>query len=118
MHVSRSLSSSRKTSIAKLLEVCSGPPRTLVTLPTSADLAPGDSKSARLDLAAFEVHRIRSYDDPHFDAAYQALWAEFGVKNEMERRETLAARFALSPGMLYEMVLVQQDGQFGAVRDH
>ena len=87
-------------------------------LPTAADLAPGDSKSAGLDLAEFEVHRIRSYEDPCFDATYQHLWAEFGVKNEMERRETLAARFALAPEMLYEMVLVQKAGVFAAVRDH
>jgi hypothetical protein len=87
-------------------------------LPNAADLAPGDTRSAELDLAGFEVHRIRSYDDQWFDSAYQPLWAEFGVKNEMERRETLAARFALAPEMLYEMVLVQKGGAFAAVRDH
>jgi hypothetical protein len=86
--------------------------------PTAADLAPGDAKSAGIDLAAYQVHRIRSQKDPWFDAAYRALWAEFGVKNEMERRETLAARFALAPEMLYEMVLVQKDGDFAATRDH
>jgi hypothetical protein len=87
-------------------------------LPTASDLAPGDARSASLDLADFTVHRIRARDDPWFDPAYQALWAEFGVKNEMERRETLAARFRLAPAMLYEMVLVQKDGAFAAVRDH
>jgi hypothetical protein len=87
-------------------------------LPTPADLAPGDAKSAGLDLLGFEVFHIRSHTDPRFDAAYQPLWAEFGLKNEMERRETLAARFALAPRMLYEMVLVQKEGRFAAVRDH
>jgi len=87
-------------------------------LPSAADLAPGDAKSAGLALAQFEVHRIRSHGNPWFDQAYRALWAEFGVKNEMERRETLAARFALAPQMLYEMVLVLKNGAFAAVRDH
>ncbi|MEQ1862498.1 MAG: hypothetical protein ABMA13_21475 [Chthoniobacteraceae bacterium] len=87
-------------------------------LPTAADLAPGDSKSAELDLAAFDVHRIRSIDDPRFEAAYAPLWAEFGAKHEMERRETLAARFRLAPAMTFEMVLVEQGGEFAAVRDH
>lgn len=91
---------------------------TVPVLPTAADLAPGDARSAELDLAAFAVHRIRSRDDAHFDAAYRPLWAEFGAKNEMERRETLAARFRLAPAMLYEMILVEKDGAFAAVRDH
>ncbi len=87
-------------------------------LPSLADLAPGDAKSAALDLASFEVHRIRSIDDPWFESAYAPLWKEFGAKDEMERRETLAARFQLVPRMLYEMVLVRQAGTFAAVRDH
>jgi hypothetical protein len=103
--------------VAKNAAFCSDAPH-LVTLPTPADLAPGDSKSASLDLGSFEVHQIRSCDDPHFEAAYKALWAEFGARNEMERRETLAARFALTPAMIYEMTLVQKEGRFAAVRDH
>jgi GNAT superfamily N-acetyltransferase len=87
-------------------------------LPSTADLAPGDAKSAALDLAAFEVRRIRAFDDPCFEAAYAPLWEEFGAKNEMERRETLAARFRLAPAMIYEMVLVRKDGVFAGVRDH
>jgi GNAT superfamily N-acetyltransferase len=83
-----------------------------------ADLAPGDVKSVGLDLREFDLHHIRSHTDPRFDAAYQPLWTEFGVKSEMERRETLAARFALAPQMLYEMVLVEKEGRFAAVRDH
>lgn len=92
--------------------------RLKLMLPTTADLASGDAKSADLDLAAFDVHRIRSFDDPWFEAAYTPLWAEFGAKNEMERRETLAERFRLAPAMVYEMVLVQQGGVFAAARDH
>src|SRR5215204_1304412 len=107
-----------RSTVALRTDFCSHRVPDLVTLPTPADLAPGDTKSAGLDLAGFEVHHIRAYADSYFDAAYQRLWAEFGVKNEMERRETLAARFALAPDMLYEMVLVQKDGHFAAVRDH
>jgi len=86
--------------------------------PSAADLAPGDAKSAVLDLTPFAVHRIRSIDDPWFEAAYEPLWEEFGAKNEMELRETLTARFRLAPQMTYEMVLVQQEGRLAAVRDH
>jgi len=87
-------------------------------LPSTADLAPGDAKSAALDLAEFEVHRIRSESDPWFEAVYEPLWAEFGAKHEMERRETLVARFRLAPAMVFEMVLVRKGGVFAAARDH
>src|SRR5436190_23103423 len=86
--------------------------------PAVEDLAPGDAKSAGLDPGSFTFHRIRSEADKWFEPAYERLWAEFGEKNEMERRATLAARFALAPEMIYEMILVQKDGHFAAVRDH
>jgi len=85
---------------------------------STADLAPGDAKSAALDLSAYRIDRIRSADDPLFETAYAALWAEFGPKDEMELRETLVGRFRLAPRMLYELVLVRRDGEFFAVRDH
>ncbi len=85
---------------------------------TPRDLAPGDAKSAALDLSQFQITHIRSVDDLLFEVAYAPLWAEFGAKNEMERRETLARRFALAPEMLYEIVLARRDGVFAAVRDH
>src|ERR1043166_4518308 len=84
----------------------------------ASDLAPGDLRSAALDLSPFQFDRIRSFDDPLFEVAYAALWAEFGTKNEMERHETLALRFSLAPRLLYEMILVRRDGEFVAVRDH
>lgn len=87
-------------------------------LPLVSDLAPGDAKSAGLDLAAFTIRRIRGMDDPHFEAAYTRLWAEFGPRQEMERRETLALRFGLAPAMCHEIVLVERDGMFAAVRDY
>ena len=83
-----------------------------------SDLALGDAKSAGLDVSAFQFDRIRGIDDPLFAIAHAELWAEFGAKNEMERRETLALRFALAPRILYEMILVRRAGEFIGVRDH
>ena len=83
-----------------------------------ADLAPGDAKSAGVDLSPFQIDRIRSVDDPLFEIGYAALWAEFGAKDEMELRETLDQRFRLAPRILSEMILVRRDGEFVAVRDH
>ena len=82
------------------------------------DLAPGDAKSAGLDVSSFQFDRIRGIDDPLFTIAHAQLWAEFGAKDEMERRETLALRFALAPRILYEMILVRRAGEFIGVRDH
>jgi hypothetical protein len=84
----------------------------------TSDLAPGDTRSAALDFGSFEVHTIHSTRDEWFEPAYQALWDEFGAKGEMERRETLEARFRLAPSMVYEMVLVRKEGEMAAVRDH
>jgi len=90
-----------------------------MVLPISShDLAPGDSKSAALDLAQYEILRIRSLHDPHFETAYGHLWKEFGAKDEMELRATLDLRFQLAPRLLYEMLLVRRGGEFVAVRDH
>jgi GNAT superfamily N-acetyltransferase len=83
-----------------------------------ADLAPGDTRSAVVDLTPFRFDRIRSVSDPLFGLAYAWLWEEFGVKDEMELRETLERRFQLSPRIIYELILVRRGGQFVAVRDH
>jgi hypothetical protein len=85
---------------------------------TTRDLAPGDLKSATLDLARFELACIRQADDPLFEPAYALLWAEFGPKDEMERRAVLDQRFGLGPRFLYEMALVRSGAEFVAVRDH
>lgn len=87
-------------------------------IPDAADLASGDSRSAALSLSSFVIDRIRSMIDPFFDAAYAALWAEFGQKHQMERRELLAARFAAAPGLCYELVLLRDHSAIAAVRDH
>jgi GNAT superfamily N-acetyltransferase len=85
---------------------------------TTHDLAPGDEKSAMLNLARFDLARIRSIADPLFEDAYGRLWQEFGPKDEMEQRDVLDRRFQLEQRFYYEMALVRADGSFVAVRDH
>ncbi|EDY19697.1 hypothetical protein CfE428DRAFT_2873 [Chthoniobacter flavus Ellin428] len=85
---------------------------------TTRDLAPGDAKSASLDLSHFDLVRIRSTHHPLFDEAYGRLWQEFGPRDEMEQREVLERRFQLGSRFYYEMALVRADGDFMAVRDH
>ncbi len=80
-------------------------------------LAPGDKKSAAFDPAQFTWTRIRSCDDPLFENAYGALWAEFGATHEMETREVLAARFAAGGAIRYEMIVAQSASAIAAVRD-
>ena len=106
----------RHSSFVILLAIHSLVPPPLPISPR--DLAPGDLRSAELDLSTFEITRIRSIDDPLFETAYGLLWDEFGWKHEMELRDTLKQRFALAPEMLYELVLVRKDGTPAAVRDH
>lgn len=85
----------------------------------SADLlAPGDTRAAALNAKEFTWDGIRTTRDPNFQIAYDALWAEFGVRNEMEQITTLEGRFKLAPAMLYEMLLVRKDGVIAGVRDH
>jgi hypothetical protein len=82
------------------------------------DLAPGDSRSAAVDLRGLRFDRIRSATDPLFEEAYGRLWLEFGKKDEMESRPALKRRFELAPRMLYEMIYVTRGEEFIAVRDH
>jgi GNAT superfamily N-acetyltransferase len=80
-------------------------------------LAPGDQKSAALDPAQFTWDLVRSADDPLFEKAYAALWAEFGAAHELETRDVIAARFTADPAMCYEMILARVAGTIAAVRD-
>ena len=50
-----------------------------------SDLAPGDMKSLEGDWSSMELHRVQSADDPDFDIAFGALWAEFGARSEVEQ---------------------------------
>lgn len=90
-----------------------------------ADLAPGDVKSAETDWSEFVLHDIRSIDDPMFRMAFDALWEEFGAKDELEPAVVLAERMKWNPtqlvngcALLYQLLLVTRDGTFVGVRDH
>ena len=61
------------------------------------DLAPGDLRSGTLDWSDLRVRRVRDPADADFDAAYQRLWAEFGVLGEMERRAVIRDRLTWDP---------------------
>jgi len=89
------------------------------------DLAPGDQKCLQRDWSAVDLHRIGRTDDPHFDVAFGALWAEFGAIGEIEQADVLAFRMRWDPArieagcaMRYRMMLVTSGGRFAAVRDH
>ena len=91
----------------------------------SSDLSPGDQKSLQFDWSAFSTHPVHGPRDPGFEIAYRHLYEEFGAQHEIETRDILVRRLlwdpALAPdgyAMLYEMVLVRQEEQFVAVRDH
>ena len=58
-----------------------------------SDLAPGDVKSLDRDWSGMELHRIDSSDDPGFDAAFGALWAEFGARSEVEQPTVFRVAF-------------------------
>ena len=57
-----------------------------------SDLAPGDMKSLEGDWSSMELHRVQSADDPDFDIAFGALWAEFGARSEVEQPTVLSRR--------------------------
>lgn len=84
----------------------------------AGDLAPGDQRSRTLDLSPFKFAVIRSAADPLFEEAYGHLWLQFGTKHEMESRGVLRQRFGLAPRIVYEIIYVQRDEEFVAVRDY
>ena len=88
-------------------------------------LAPGDTKSLQGDWSGLELHTIRSTEDPFFEAAFRALWKEFGAAGEMEQEDVIAERMKWHPSqmhdeaaLLYAMQLITRNGEFVAVRDH
>lgn len=90
-----------------------------------SDLAPGDAKSLERDWRDVELRRITSTDEPDFDMAFGALWAEFGASAEIEQAEVLARRMAwdgrtMTDGcaLRYRMLMIVAGGRFAAVRDH
>lgn len=89
-----------------------------------ADLAPGDAKSLQRDWSNLDLHRIESTGDPHFDAAFGALWSEFGAAGEIEQAEVLGMRMKWDPSqavdgcsLCYQLLLVTSGGKFAAVLD-
>jgi len=89
------------------------------------DLAPGDAKSLGSSWEGLSLHHITSRDEPLFDVAFGALWAEFGHVAEIEEPEVLAKRMAwnsdvFSDGacMQYCLMLATRGEEFVAVRDH
>ena len=88
-------------------------------------LAPGDTKSLYGDWSGLALHTIRSTDDPFFETAFGALWAEFGAAGEMEQASVIAERMKWHPSQMcdgaalfYAMLLITHNGDFVAVRDH
>jgi GNAT superfamily N-acetyltransferase len=92
---------------------------------TGDDLAPADFRSAEFDWTGFTISFIDSMQHPRFELGYDALWREFGHRNEMEQRDVIAQRFEWRPeraverhALLYEMVVIMHEDQLAAVRDH
>ena len=90
-----------------------------------ADLSPGDARSLHRDWSGITLQSIESTDDPAFDAAFGALWAEFGANSEVEQPTVLSRRLLWDGNHLvngcalrYRLSLVTSDGKFAAVRDH
>jgi hypothetical protein len=90
-----------------------------------ADLAPGDLKSLQRDWSGIELQCIESPEDPAFDAAFGALWAEFGANSEVEQPTILSRRLLWNGDQLvggcalrYRLTLLKMGGKFAAVRDH
>jgi hypothetical protein len=90
-----------------------------------SDLAPGDIKSLERDWSEIELFRIKSADDPGFDIAFGALWAEFGARSEVEQPTVLSKRLRWDGDKLiggyalrYRLVLLKSRGRLAAVRDH
>lgn len=90
-----------------------------------ADLAPGDTKSLERDWSDIELACVASAEDPGFDVAFGALWAEFGANSEVEQPTILSRRLLWNGDRLvegcalrYRMVLLKSQGKLAAVRDH
>ncbi len=90
-----------------------------------SDLAPGDIKSLEGDWSSIELHRVQSADDPDFDLAFGALWAEFGARSEVEQPTVLSRRLLWNGDKLvdgfalrYRLLLLKSQGKLAAVRDH
>jgi GNAT superfamily N-acetyltransferase len=89
------------------------------------DLAPGDGRGLEVDWGALRVERVRSPEHPLFARLYDRLWAEFGHRGEMEKREVIAQRLGWQPrrpinhhALRYEMLAVLRGDEIVGLRDH
>ena len=89
------------------------------------DLAPGDLKSLERDWSGIELQCVESPEDPGFDAAFGALWAEFGANSEVEQPTVLSRRLLWNGGQVvegcalrYRLMLLKSGERLAAVRDH
>jgi hypothetical protein len=92
---------------------------------TPDDLAAADLRSADFDWTGFTISFIDAPTHPRFAEGYQALWDEFGPRNEMEQRSVIEQRMTWRPeqplhslAMQYEMIVVSHDDEVAAVSDH
>ena len=90
-----------------------------------SDLAPGDTKSLERDWSDIELHAIESAEDPAFDIAFGALWAEFGANSEVEQPTVLSRRLLWNGDKLLKGALfvtawccLSLRARLAAVRDH
>jgi len=90
-----------------------------------SDLSPGDSKSRERDWTGLDLFAVESAEDPFFDVAFGALWAEFGAAHEVEEAPVLSrrlcwkgARTAGGFALYYRLFLFLVQGKIAAVRDH
>ena len=83
-----------------------------------ADLAPGDTKAAVLDVFELRVRSV-SADSPLFEEVFGLLSVEFGPLGEIEPRDVLLRRLRENDGpRLYELLAVLRGEEIVAVRDH
>lgn len=89
------------------------------------DLAPGDGRGLEVDWGALRIERVRSPEHPLFARLYDRLWAEFGPRGEMEKREVIAQRLGWDPrrpinhhALRYEMLAVLHGDELVGLRDH
>lgn len=90
-----------------------------------SDLAPGDAKSLAREWDDIEMHRVESGEDPYFDMAFGALWAQFGEVGEIEEAAVLSRRLCWHGremingyALLYRLLVFTSHRDFAAVRDH
>ena len=90
-----------------------------------SDLAPGDGKSAALNLASLSIRAVTAPDDRAFRPAYDTLWDEFGAGGGMETENVISMRLGWQQTpradgwtLYYQLLTAQDPVGWAAVRDH